>query len=386
MREKPGRRTVIVRSAISASALLISALVAFPVFAYEPVSPAVAETARESAQIARYQPRFGRSHPVIAVVGENAGTELIDFVIPYGILSESGAAEVLAVATDVGAIQMRPALRIQPHATIDTFDQRFPDGADYVIVPAMMIMDKTAESVLLGWIKAQADKGATVVSICDGAMIVAKTGLMKGHRATGHWATQARREHDFPDTQWLVNTRYVADGKVISSAGVTAAIPLSLALVEAISGTDRAAQVAQDLGVSGWSAQHDSEQFHAGMGMYAIAIRNFLSFRRDVGVPVAAGVDDISLALTADAYSRTFRSHAYTVASSLDAIQTRHGLTLLPDRIANEKGAPRYELPVFDSTPSLQVLDSALTNIAMVYGRSTAHFVALQLEYPQRSH
>src|SRR5690349_14739175 len=156
--------------------------------------------AEPTEHIAAHEARFGRTQPVIAVVGENAGTELTDFVIPYGILSRSGAAQVLAVATQPGPLQMRPALRIQPDLTLATFDERFPDGADYVIVPAVMSMEKTP-SPLIAWIRAQSNKGATIVSICDGALTAAAAGVFKGHRATGHWATYSRRQHDFPDTR-----------------------------------------------------------------------------------------------------------------------------------------------------------------------------------------
>src|SRR4051794_22154256 len=85
-----------------------------------------------AAEVPRYQERFGRSKPVVAVVGFNGGTELTDFAIPYGVLARSGAAQVLAVATQSGPMTMRPALKIQPNATIGEFDARFPDGADYV--------------------------------------------------------------------------------------------------------------------------------------------------------------------------------------------------------------------------------------------------------------
>jgi putative intracellular protease/amidase len=364
--------------------LLVGAFATFSVFANEHNSVPTTEAERQYTQIAIYQPRFERPRPVIAVAAENSGTELIDFAVPYGILSQSGAADVVAVATQAAPVRLRPALTIQPQATVESFDQRFPDGADYVIVPAVLSIDSTVPLVLLAWIKEQAGKGATIVSICDGALIVAMAGLFDGHRATGHWATQARREHDFSDTEWIENTRYVADGKVISSAGVTAAIPLSLALVEAIAGADRAARVAKDIGVSDWGAQHNSEQFRLRLGDYFTAIRNRLSPNEDIGLPVAAGVDEIALALQADAYSRTFRCDTYTVALSTGGIQTRNGLTLLPDRVVGGPGEPQHVRPALDATPSALVLDQALADIANAYGRSTANLVAMQLEYSQR--
>jgi hypothetical protein len=279
-------------------------------------------------------------------------------------------------------MRMRPALSIQPQSTITSFDDRFPDGADYVIVPAVMTMNSKEPSPLVSWIQDQAHKGATLVSICDGALIVAKAGLFKGHRATGHWATRAQREHDYPDTQWLQDTRYVADGNVISSAGVTAAIPVSLALVEAIAGTERATQVANEIGVNDWTSEHDSHRFRLGLGGYALAIRNKIAFSHDIGLTLGSDTDEVALALTADAFSRTYRSRAYTIADAAEPVQTLHGLTVLPDLIAGQDTLPGT-VKAISSFPPAQALDHALTDIESSYGRPTANFVALQLEYPR---
>ena len=60
----------------------------------------------DASTIPGYQPRLGRSRPVIVVLGDNAATETTDYVVPYGILAESGVAEVLALSTEPGPIQM----------------------------------------------------------------------------------------------------------------------------------------------------------------------------------------------------------------------------------------------------------------------------------------
>ena len=333
--------------------------------------------AAEPQAIARPAPRFGRARPLVAVVGETAGTELADFVVPYGILSQSQVADVMALGTRPGPMRMRPALKIQPEATLAEFDARFPDGADYVIVPAVS-EDGVQDATLVDWLQAQAAKGATVVSICDGALVVAKAGLLKGRTATGHWATQQRREHDYPDTRWVKNVRFVADGNVVSSAGVTAAIPLSLALVEAIGGTRRAAEVASRIGMADWRAAHDSERFGVGAGMVFTAVTNrYLSSHDDIELPLEAGVDEVALALAADAFGRTYRSRVFAVAASGDAIRTRSGLEVLPDRRPSDVALR----PAFAQTP-VGTLDSALATIAASYGARTAALVATQLEYP----
>lgn len=326
--------------------------------------------------IAPYEARFGRARPVVAVVGANAGTELSDFMAPYAILARAGNADLLALGTSAGPIQMRPALRVVPHATLAEFDQRFPDGADYVIVPAVA---QPNEPVLVAWLAQQAARGATIVSICDGALTVARAGIFKGHRATGHWATHRQRVADFPDTEWLANRRFVADGKVVSSAGISAAIPTALALVEAIGGRAEADKVAAEIGATGWSDQHDSTIFKRTPGMIFTALSNKVFHgKARMGIELGNGMDELGLALYADAVSRTFRSQAYTIAASKDAVVTAHGLRLLPDLDDSERPTLTH---VQGPGPEIATLRAIVERIGKLYGAGTANLVAAQLEY-----
>src|SRR5580658_2967810 len=65
-----------------------------------------------------YQDRFSRPRPVVAIVGENFFTEATDYVIPYGVIAQSGAAEVFALATKPGPIRLFSALQVQPQETV----------------------------------------------------------------------------------------------------------------------------------------------------------------------------------------------------------------------------------------------------------------------------
>lgn len=364
--------------------LLISALASFaitPLFAAEvPPSPSpVVAAAQPSEKMEAYEARFGRSRPVVAVVGENSGTVLSDYVIPYGVLSQSGVAEVVSVATQPGQLTLSP-LRIVPDSTAAEFDQRYPEGADYVFVPAVMKRD---DPTLLAWVAAQAGKGATMISICNGSMVLANAGLTRGHRATGHWSTYGQRVAQYPQTQWLKNTRYVVDGKIVSSAGITAAMPVSLALVEAIAGTERADALAKSLGVGYRGTRHNSDQFHLTLGDgVAVVTNTVFHATQDVGVPVADGVDEIALALTAEAYSATFRSRVHTIGKSAAPIKTRGGLTVMVDNLAGQEPRLDWLLPDWDATPSALALDKALDDISARYGKAAARFVVLEAEYP----
>jgi hypothetical protein len=130
------------------AALLLGALIAAaPASATDLPNARSAHAPSVAERIEPYQPRFGRTRPLVAVVGENGGTELTDFVIPYGVLSRSGTADVMSVATHPGILRMRPAVQIQPDLTMDEFDRLHPEGADYVIVPAI---DNSDDPQLLG--------------------------------------------------------------------------------------------------------------------------------------------------------------------------------------------------------------------------------------------
>ena len=318
-----------------------------------------------------------RTRPVIAVVAQNGGTETTDLVVPYGVLAESNAAEVLIVAPEDRPIRLRPgALTIEPHLSFAAFERAYPDGADYVVVPKIENADFAP---VVEWILAQHALGATIVGICSGAKTLSAAGLLEGRRATGHWYDLDELRRDNPTMEWMRDRRYVADRGVVTTTGVSASLPASLALVQAFAGIERAMEVARTLGVDAWTPEHDSSAFHLDRRSKHAAIANRYRFwkRETYAIPVTEGVDEISLAFAADAWSRTFRSEAFAIGTGGRVIETRRGMRLVPDAAAparaNDLEAPR-------STSPALALPDALDGITARYGADTAAFVALQLE------
>jgi len=324
-----------------------------------------------------------RERPLIAVLADNAGTETTDFLVPYGVLVASEVADVVAVAPESGPIELMPALRVAPQQTLESFDEQHPTGADYVVVPAL---HRTDVPILHDWIRSQAEGGATIVAICSGALVLAEAGLLEGRAATTHWFDIDSLERSHPTLRRVDDRRYVADRGIATTTGVTASVPISLAIIEAIAGKQRAAAVAERLGApANWTATHDSDAFRLDGRSITLAIRNLLAFwaHEDIGVRVQTGVDEIALAFTADAYSRTYRSRAFAVAEASDPIVTRRGLTLLPDRVADETDFD-FSVRLSEEAPPVESLDLALAGIEHRYGEGVAAFVALQLEYDDR--
>lgn len=324
-----------------------------------------------------------RARPVVAIIGINDGTETTDYLMPYGILRRADIADVIALATSPGPIALYPALKVEPDGTIADFDARHPHGADYVIVPAMHRDDDPAA---LRWIQQQAAKGAIIVGICAGAKVVGAAGLLDGRQATTHWYYRDQLLKRHPSIRFVPDRRFVVDRGVATTTGVSASMPMSLTLIEAIAGRGKAEQMARELGVASWDAQHDSSIFVFTRPFALTAIGNTLAFwkRETLGISLGSGVDEVSLALVADAWSRTYRSHVVTVADQARPLRSRSGLGILPDLVATSRPTDGMLDSAVAHRP-VSALNETLQAIAGRYRVDTANLVAMQLEYSKQA-
>lgn len=322
-----------------------------------------------------------RARPVIAILGANgtARTETTDYLMPYGILRRADVAEVFALATHAGPVRLYPSLQVEPDATVAQFDARYPDGADYVVVPAMEPNDDPAA---LAWIRSQHAKGAQIIGVCAGATVVAAAGLLDARRATTHWYYMKDMLRAQPSIQPVRDRRFVVDGRVATTTGITASMPMMLTLIEAIGGGDKAQAVAGELGVAQWDARHASDAFILTRPFALTVLRNTLAFwqRESLGLRLQPQMDEVSLALVVDAWSRTYRSNVVTMADTAGPVTTRSGLRVWPDAAPGEPAA-HAQVQASGAAPA-RVLDANLAEIGARYGAATAYIVAMQLEYP----
>jgi transcriptional regulator GlxA family with amidase domain len=175
---------------------------------------------------------------------------------------------------------------------------------------------------LVGWIRRTALRARRVTSVCSGAFLLGEAGLLDGRRATTHWAVCDALQRRYPRARVERDPIFVRDGKVSTSAGVTAGMDLALELVEEDGGRDLALSVARWLvmflrrpgGQSQFSVQlsaqvaerrglRDLQGFiadHLGDDLSVPALaqrarmssRNFArAFRREIGVTPAAYVE-----------------------------------------------------------------------------------------------
>ncbi|MDG4792976.1 DJ-1/PfpI family protein [Micromonospora sp. WMMD1082] len=130
------------------------------------------------------------------------------------------------------------------------------DRADTVIVPGMygdaLLRHDAIEPEVAAALRAAYDRGARIMSICTGAFVLAAAGLLDGRRATTHWGHADRFRRLYPQVDLDPDVLFVADDRVLTSAGVAAGIDLCLHVVRADHGSEVANQAARRCVMPPW--------------------------------------------------------------------------------------------------------------------------------------
>jgi transcriptional regulator GlxA family with amidase domain len=130
----------------------------------------------------------------------------------------------------------------EPLSSFDNVD------IDTIIVPGALDMDAPlADHALIEWIATNARRARRVCSVCTGSFLLAEAGLLNGRRVVTHWGAIESMRAKYPSVHVEPDAIFVHDGKIWSSAGVSAGIDLALALVEEDCGRDVAMSVARQL-------------------------------------------------------------------------------------------------------------------------------------------
>ena len=160
------------------------------------------------------------------------GMTALDAIGPYDVLRQLPGAEVIFVG-DTAGIKRTEA---QPLGLVA--DRAFADvtRADILVVPGGLGQERVMrEPATLAWIRRIHETTTWTTSVCTGSLILAAAGLLRGLRATTHWAVLDELR-EFGATP--VSERVVEQGKIITAAGVSAGIDMALRLVARIAGDD----------------------------------------------------------------------------------------------------------------------------------------------------
>jgi transcriptional regulator GlxA family with amidase domain len=175
------------------------------------------------------------------------GVQSLDIAGPLEVFSITDRLDPGRYSTEVVAPGGRPfatssGLTVQP----DRSTAACRGAIDTLIVAGGMgVREAVRDGSLVRWLGAGARRSRRLASVCSGAFLLAEAGLLEGKRAATHWASADRLAQRYPEIDVDPESIFMRDGDVWTSAGVTAGMDLSLALVEDDHGPEVSLEVAR---------------------------------------------------------------------------------------------------------------------------------------------
>lgn len=178
--------------------------------------------------------------------------EVLDFCGPFEVFSvtrldeekrreEKSPFDVSLVAENEGSITTTGGMRVVPDFTLETCPP-----LDILVVPGGWgTRRESGNRNILDWIATRSGGVETLASLCTGSMLLGEAGLLEGRRATTHWQSLDRMRDAFPNVEVVYDEHVVESGDVMTSAGISAGIELSLRLVAKYHGEEIARNTAR---------------------------------------------------------------------------------------------------------------------------------------------
>ena len=163
--------------------------------------------------------------------------EVFSVARPVGIHSDDALLfKAITIAEEDKIITCRGGLLTKPHYTIENAPH-----LDILLVPGGQGTRRERHNQrLLNWIGEQDRHTELTTSVCTGAFLLAEQGLLNAHRATTHWSSVEWMRDNYPSIILLDDQRFVDEGHIITSAGISAGIDMSLHVVARLHGLDTA--------------------------------------------------------------------------------------------------------------------------------------------------
>jgi putative intracellular protease/amidase len=361
-------------------------------------------------------PRHDPDKPTAVVLLSNQGSEVTDVLAPYEVLSESKAFNVYAAAPERKAVTLSGGLDVLPQLSLAELGQMLGgEDPDVIVVPEMSDIGSPGHRPVAEWLREHAEGSGTVVSVCNGAQVLADAGLLDGRRATANWANMAEWERRYPDTEWVRGLRYVEDGNVLTAAGVTSGIGATLHVIRGYVGEEAATALAQQIG---YPDQRVGDEPRIPADRLTVSDRALYVLwtaygwgKPRIGVVLTEGTSEIELASVLDVYPGpvlTSNTTTLTPEGPRSPVRSEHGLYFVPrsdldsapgfDRVfvpgrdapsvtgpgvrswAHEKGL-KLEF-IHAQAPAGFPFDETLSNLAKHENAPVAKLTARLLEYP----
>jgi len=176
------------------------------------------------------------------------GMEILDFAGPSEVFAVAQGFNVYTVGLSAAPISSQGFVKITPNYTLEN-----SPAPDIVVVPGGSINDALLQNKpLIRWIQACAARSEVMLSVCTGAFVLAKAGLLDGKQATTFHSQIDGLQQAAPKAKVLRDKRFVDNGQIITTAGISAGIDGALHVVANLQGEEAARQTAQHMEYDKW--------------------------------------------------------------------------------------------------------------------------------------
>jgi len=198
--------------------------------------------------------------PAAFVIGKDA--EVLDFCGPLEVFAGATTKDGLqlfmpyTVAATKAPVTVRGNLKVVPNHDFKTAPQ-----PKIIVIPAMD--DDSAPQEMYDWIRAASKRADVTMSVCTGAFVLAKTGLLNGKSATTHHSGYFSLAANYPQVHLVRGARFVEQGNLASSGGVSSGTDLAIRIVERYVGrepTDELIDMIEYQG-TGWQNAESNQTF-----------------------------------------------------------------------------------------------------------------------------
>ncbi len=181
--------------------------------------------------------------------------EVLDFAGPFEVFSTAQRIhamtsgnpsdrlfDVVTIAENKREIIAVGGLRVAPLHGIE-----YHPHLDVLIVPGGVVTAELDKQQVLSWLSSTDERADITASVCTGAFLLAKAGLLDGMEVTTHWEDIGELRQSFPGIVVRENVRWIDSGHIVTSAGISAGIDMSLHLVGRLAGRDHAEKTARQM-------------------------------------------------------------------------------------------------------------------------------------------
>jgi transcriptional regulator GlxA family with amidase domain len=180
--------------------------------------------------------------------------EVLDFAGPYEVFTTASRVfarlhrtepppfNVIAISETGAPVRARAGLSVIPDHDFQSHPQ-----IDVLVVPGGVVTEELAKPQVSEWIAARSQNTRITASVCTGAFLLAKAGLLENMSATTHWEDLAEMQAMFPSVRVVKDQRWVDQGHIVTSGGISAGIDMSLHLVERLVSRQLATSTARQM-------------------------------------------------------------------------------------------------------------------------------------------